>query len=52
MNLPLDQVQDNLPLAMGFALAAWSLENNPWAAPERVGPGYCEQSVDQLLKAP
>ena len=40
-------VMDTLPMAQGWALIAWQSENNPWAAVERIGPGYIAQEISR-----
>lgn len=30
-------------MAQGWALLAWNIENDPWLAVERRGPGYLAQ---------
>ena len=39
---------NDLPLAQGFAFAAWAVENNGLCAVERTGPGYIAQEVSSL----
>jgi len=41
-------VLDELPMAQGWALIAWNLENDPWLAIERAGDGYIAQENANL----
>jgi hypothetical protein len=43
-----EDVLNDLPLAQGFAFAAWAVENNPMAGCERTGPGYVAQEIARL----
>jgi hypothetical protein len=45
----LEYVLDELPMARGWALAAWRVENNPWVPVERIGSGYIAQDIEQRL---
>ena len=40
-----------LPLARAFALAAFAQECNPFAAPERISPGYIAQEIRRRVAA-
>jgi hypothetical protein len=48
-HLPLNVAMDELPLAQGFALMAWSQESNPWCPMERMTDGYIAQEAYQNL---
>lgn len=38
----------DLPIAQGFAFAAWAIENNGLVAAERIGRGYLGQELDNV----
>ena len=40
----------DLPLAQGFAFAAWAIENNGLVATERVGRGYLGQELENVRR--
>jgi hypothetical protein len=44
------EVRDELPLCQGFALIAWSIENNGVCEVERLGPGYIGLEIERRLK--
>ena len=44
------EILDELTLAQGFALIAWSIEHNPAYDVVRVGRGYIGQAVDERLE--
>jgi hypothetical protein len=39
---------DEVPTELGFALAAWNCEANPWVKMDRKSPGYVAQEVETL----
>lgn len=43
--LPMSQVLDELPMAQGWALIAWDIENDAWLGVERATPGYVAQQA-------
>lgn len=45
-----DFVLDELPMAEGFALLAWSVENNGIEPVRRVGKGYIATEIERLMK--
>ena len=39
---------NDLPIAQGFAFAAWAIENNGLVATERAGLGYLGQELAEI----
>ena len=39
------EVLHTLPMAQGWALYNWAIENDPWANTERDGKGYIAQQI-------